>query len=54
MIFYIIYKKNKAIVFSNKNIFQIENFKEQNILILNFSILNGYNRYEYNKHPNQN
>jgi hypothetical protein len=45
---------NKSIVFSNKHLFDIENFNGQNILILNISILNGYNRYEYNKHPNQN
>ena len=45
---------NKVIVFANKNNFDIKNFRDQHILILNYSILNGYNRYEYNKHPNQN
>ena len=45
---------NKSIVFSNKNSFDFKNIDKQEILILNYSILDGYKRFDYNKHPNQN
>ena len=45
---------NKSIAFSNKNSFDFKNINNQEILILNYSIFEGYKRYDYNKHPNQN
>lgn len=44
-----------GIFFSNKIEFNITNkFNKSNyLIILSISYYNGYNRYEYNKHPNQ-
>ena len=41
-----------GIFFSSKKEFNIIN-KKDNFLIINFSIYEGYDRFDYNKHPNQ-
>ena len=45
-----------ALFFSNKIEFDIisKSNKSDYLIILSISYFNGYNRYEYNKHPNQN
>jgi hypothetical protein len=45
-----------ALFFSNKIEFDIisNSNKSDYLIILSISYFNGYNRYEYNKHPNQN